>query len=236
MSTAAQPATSGAARKARERKARAQAKHVRWLASSYQTLAAHHTGSSDVASLLAEVKQLKVTVTHLHAEVASLRSSTSAFQKPSQVMAMEGIVEAAAVVEVVHVPEVKQQENVQHQRVVEQVPVPRNLEEVVHVQKVMQPDSVQHQVVVQELRYEDRAAGVVEQEPLKFEVNRERRRGRQEALAAEATKYDCIAREAEKAVKAARTAILHRRVREDLRQTEEELAKDARMTAKRRGR
>ena len=74
MSTG-QPATSGAARKARERKARGQAKHVQWLASSYQALAAHHTGGTSVASLLAEVLKLKEALEFLRAEVASLRST-----------------------------------------------------------------------------------------------------------------------------------------------------------------
>ena len=65
MSTAAQQAaTSGEARKAHERKARAQARHVCWLASNFQTLAAHHTssGGSDVAALRLEVQVLKDTL------------------------------------------------------------------------------------------------------------------------------------------------------------------------------
>ena len=75
MSTAGQTATSGAARKARERKARAHAKHVAWLASNYQILSAHHTGAgSELAQLRVEVQLLKAALGSLQAEISGLRS------------------------------------------------------------------------------------------------------------------------------------------------------------------
>ena len=85
MSTAAQAATSGAARKARERKARTQARHVCWLAGNFQTLATHHTGVAAAGSVLelrAEVQLLKVALRDMQAELASLRSQGRSSDDP----------------------------------------------------------------------------------------------------------------------------------------------------------
>ena len=114
MAEGSQP-SSGAARKARERKARANARHVQWLASSFQVLASHHTRAAsvchasveDVASLRRELESLRV-------EVASLRASAR---------------------------EVQPQPVVQD----EQGPVATNQEKDSYVSKVIQPASVQHQ-------------------------------------------------------------------------------------------
>ena len=79
-SNQALPATSGAARKARERQARAQAKHVCWLASSFQTVAVHHTSShGEVVGLLrAEVQLLKDALSNLQEKVAGLLTQVHA--------------------------------------------------------------------------------------------------------------------------------------------------------------
>ena len=59
------PVGIGAARKAWQRKARAEARHVRWLVSVYQTTASHHTGKTN--------DQLVSMVMGIQAEVAALR-------------------------------------------------------------------------------------------------------------------------------------------------------------------
>ena len=68
----------GAARKARERRARASAKHVQWLASNFQLLASHHTrptkagaGNDELAELRSEVEQLKAELCSLKTELRS---------------------------------------------------------------------------------------------------------------------------------------------------------------------
>ena len=76
---AERPATTGAARKARERRARAQARHVCWLASNYQALTAHHTAGLphrplDEAMLPGERAALKSAVALLRDEAQLLRA------------------------------------------------------------------------------------------------------------------------------------------------------------------
>ena len=55
-------ATTGAARKARQRKARSNGRHVQWLASCFQATAMHHTGAQprgdyDIGQVLAQMSR-----------------------------------------------------------------------------------------------------------------------------------------------------------------------------------
>ena len=111
MATAA---STGAARKAREREARAQARHVVWLASSYQTLAAHHTsvGGNVVGSLRLEVKQLREALSHMQAEVAGLQQHGH-----QQVVQEVQVPMPKKQEEVAHIPKVRQQASGQQQLV-----------------------------------------------------------------------------------------------------------------------
>jgi len=78
----------GAARKARERRARANARHVQWLASTYQCLATHHTNPGMAATPVAapdmhvstasEVAALRQEVHQLQEELARLRGAVAA--------------------------------------------------------------------------------------------------------------------------------------------------------------
>ena len=79
MSTMADegPPRTGAARKARERRARANARHVCWLASCYQSLATHHTHPV-VAKAGDEVKVLRDEIEQLKSEVAALNAAMRA--------------------------------------------------------------------------------------------------------------------------------------------------------------
>ena len=63
-------ATTGAARTARERKARGIARHVAWLATNFQQVRSHHTGKNPVAD---EVAVLRREVSALQAELGQLR-------------------------------------------------------------------------------------------------------------------------------------------------------------------
>ena len=71
-------ATSGAARKARERRARANARHIQWLASSWQLLAAHHTQPFSAAgrrqATVDEVTARRLELETVRGELAAIRS------------------------------------------------------------------------------------------------------------------------------------------------------------------
>ena len=82
MADSAPPST-GAARKARERRARASAKHVQWLASCYQTLASHHTRPSAAASGGSGVDELRREVELLRKEIGSLRTQVQKTAGPA---------------------------------------------------------------------------------------------------------------------------------------------------------
>ena len=68
-----QPPT-GAARKARERRARAQAKHAQWLMASCQALASHHTHRPTAHATDKEVRALRGELDALSRDVAALRA------------------------------------------------------------------------------------------------------------------------------------------------------------------
>ena len=76
MADGARP-SSGAARKARERRARANARHVQWLASNFQTLASHHTQPFSAAWAghvsAEEVASLRRELEVVRGELAALR-------------------------------------------------------------------------------------------------------------------------------------------------------------------
>jgi len=79
------PATTGAARKARERPARAQAKHVLLLSNNWQTLAVHHTSAANKqrpASDVDEIAELRRELQALRNEVAVLRATIPVVQPP----------------------------------------------------------------------------------------------------------------------------------------------------------
>ena len=67
--------TTGAARKARERRVRANARHVQWLAACYQSLASHHTHPGASAREGGEVVALRGEVEQLKKEIAGLKAS-----------------------------------------------------------------------------------------------------------------------------------------------------------------
>ena len=71
-----QPQSKGTARRARERKLRAQARHVRWLTGLQQAELSHHTavpssGASVVAGLMGQVRELMAELSKLKATVAA---------------------------------------------------------------------------------------------------------------------------------------------------------------------
>ena len=71
---ASMEAASGAARKARERKRRAEGRHVLWLTSCFQSAASHHTSQPAAPShtLWDEVKSLRAQVIELQVSLAAV--------------------------------------------------------------------------------------------------------------------------------------------------------------------
>ena len=72
---AADAPPSGSARRARERRARALARHVAWLAQIVQTQSCHHSGLP-VASSFAELSQLRTRITVLEANSTAPSASS----------------------------------------------------------------------------------------------------------------------------------------------------------------
>ena len=80
MAETAAAVSTGAARKARERRARANARHVLWLASNWQVLASHHTKPATEASLRPadaadEVASLRSELAAVRQELAALKTA-----------------------------------------------------------------------------------------------------------------------------------------------------------------